>query len=66
MRALQGSPAFGPSPQQASPAFPAQYPSPYTPVQTNGGMTEMISAIMPIFILMMLMMMMKPMMAAAS
>jgi len=36
---------------------------PYAPVQTNGGMTEMITAIMPIFILMMLMMMMRPMMA---
>jgi len=49
---------------QQQPAQTYGYTSAYAPAQT--GMTEMITAIMPIFILMMLMMMMKPMMESAS
>lgn len=68
MKAQQFSPSFGPT-QGASPALqqapaPLQYPSPYTPVQTNG--TDILSSIMPLMIVMMMMGMMMPMMRGAA
>ena len=65
MKVLQGAPKFqgGPGPQQGSPMFPGQYPAPYSPVQASeGGMSDMLNAIMPLIILMMMMGMMMPMM----
>jgi hypothetical protein len=58
----QGAPAFSPpglGPQQGSPMFPQQMPSPYVPVQTNG---IDINAIMNLMIIMIVMVMMMSMM----
>ena len=42
----------------------SQYPAPYSPAQTE--ITDMITAIMPIIVIMMMMGMMKPMFASVS